>query len=120
MKNKTALALIQKIQKEVSAKKFSCTLLIELLKELRTISLEEKNPVLTKALRLAYEHLENKNAFYIGIPSDEFSDNETPSFNFSKENDLESLSYFIALTQDPSKENNLLDLKAYNEAFLAY
>ena len=69
----TALALIQKIQNEVTAKKFSCTIIIELLKELRTISLEEKNPVLTKALRLAYEHLENKNAFYIGIPSDEFS-----------------------------------------------
>jgi len=120
LKNKTALALIESIQKEITVKKINYKSIIELLKELRTISLEEKNPVLTKALRLAYEHLENQNAFYIGIPADETSEDEITSFNFSKENDLESLAYFIALTQDATKENNLLDLKEYNKAFLAY
>ena len=116
MKNKTAFTLIQKIQKELTSKKISYETIIEILKELRIISLEEKNPVLTKALRLAYEHLENNNGFYIGIPAED----EITSFNFSKENDLESLTYFIALTKDATKVNNLLDLKEYNKAFLAY
>lgn len=120
MKNKTAIALVQKIQKDLTAKKFGCETIIENLKELRTISIEEKNPVLTKALRLAYEHLENQKAFHIGIPADETSEDESTSFNFSKKNDLESLAYFIALTLDATKPNNLLDLKEYNKAFLAY
>ena len=120
MKNKTAFTLIQKIQKELTSKKISYETIIEILKELRITTLEEKNPVLTKAIRLAYEHLENNNGFYIGIPADETSEDEITSFNFSKENDLESLTYFIALTKDATKANNLLDLKEYNKAFLAY
>lgn len=120
MKNKASITLVQKIQKELTAKKISWKSIIEILKELRTISLDEKNPVLTKALRLAYEHLEKQNAFYIGIPADETSEDEITTFNFSKENDLESFAYFIALSQDASKANNALDLKEYNKAFLAY
>ena len=41
------------------------------LKKIREITLELNNPVVTKAFRLAYEHLTKNNAFYIGIPDDE-------------------------------------------------
>ena len=38
----------------------------------------------------------------------------------SKENDLESFEYFLSLLTDLTKKNNLLDLKEYNNAFIAF
>lgn len=119
MENKKALQLIKKIQKDISGKKINIESLIEDLKELRTFSLEEKNPTVTKSLRLAYEHLQNNNAFFIGIPEDLDEDSEV-SDNFSSENNIESLQYYIALFTDTQKKNNILDIKAYNQAFLKF
>ena len=38
----------------------------------------------------------------------------------SEENNIESFNYFLSLFTDLSKKNNVLDLKEYNKAFLAY
>ena len=43
--------------------------------------LELKNPVLTKALRLSYEHLEENNAFLIEIPNDDPIDDNLETEN---------------------------------------
>lgn len=121
MENRYALKLIEKIQKDLIKNKFEVESIITDLKKVREYSLEEQNPVVTKALRLAYEHLESNNAFFIGIPDDEPLDDETETTTIiSKENDLESFEYFLSLLTDLSKKNNLLDLKEYNNAFLAF
>lgn len=122
MENKQALKLIEKIQKDLSQNKFEVSEIVEDLKKIREITLELNNPVVTKALRLAYEHLASNNSFFIGIPDDEPVDAKETEVeaNISEENNLESLNYFLSLFTDLSKKNNVLDLKEYNKAFLAY
>ena len=122
MENKYAQKLIEKIQKEILKNQFDVASIVADLKKIREYSLEEQNPVVTKALRLAYEHLEANNAFLIAIPDDEPIDDEadTDTTNFSDENNMESFEYFLSLIHDLTKKNNLLDLKEYNAAFLAF
>lgn len=122
MENKQALKLIEKIQKELFKNNFEVSEIVNDLKKLREITLELNNPVVTKALRLAYEHLDNNNGFFIGIPDDEPIDAKDAEIeaNISEENNVESFNYFISLLTDLDKKNNVLDLKEYNKAFLAY
>ena len=122
MENKQALKLIEKNQKDLLQDKFVVSEIVEDLKKIREITLELNNPVVTKALRLAYEHLDSNNAFFIGIPDDEPVDSKESEIeaNISEENNIESFNYFLSLFTDLSKKNNVLDLKEYNKAFLAY
>ena len=120
MENKQAIKLIEKIQKNLLQNKFDLNETVEDLKSIREISLLEKNPTVTKSLRLAYEHLQNNNAFLIAIPEDLEDETEEEPTRFSDSNDLESFNYYLALLTDLSKKNNLLDIKAYNEAFLEF
>ena len=122
MENRQALKLIEKIQKELFKDNFEVSEIVTDLKKLREITLELNNPVVTKALRLAYEHLDSNNAFFIGIPDDEPVDSKESEIeaNISEENNIESFNYFLSLFTDLSKKNNVLDLKEYNKAFLAY
>lgn len=121
MENKYAQKLIEKIQKEVLQDKFDLETIVTNLKKIREYSLEEQNPVVTKALRLAYEHLESNKAFLIGIPEDEpLESEEEQAQNVSEVNDIESFEYFMSLLYDLSIKNNLLDLREYNKAFVAF
>ncbi len=122
MENKQALKLIEKIQKELFKDNFEVSEIVIDLKKLREITLELNNPVVTKALRLAYEHLATNNGFFIGIPDDEPIDSKETELevNISTENNIESFNYFLSLLTDLDKRNNLLDLKEYNKAFLAF
>lgn len=123
MENPSAQKLINKVQVDLLKKGFNAETLIADLKKLREYSLEEGNPVLTKALRLTYEHLEENGAFLIPIPDDEpveegeevISDRKT-----GNENNLESLEYLLSLFGDLKNKNNILDLKEYNKALLAF
>lgn len=123
MENPSAQKLINKIQLDLFKKGFEAETLIADLKKLREYSLEEQNPVLTKALRLTYEHLEANGAFLIPIPDDEPVDEDSEvvaDAQSSTENNLESLEYLISLFSDLSHKNNILDLREYNKAFLAF
>lgn len=123
MENPSAQKLINKIQLDLFKKGFNAETLINDLKKLREYSLEEQNPVLTKAIRLTYEHLEANGAFLIAIPDDEPVDEETELVkgeDVTSENNIESLEYLISLFSDLSHKNNLLDLREYNKAFLAF
>lgn len=122
MENRQALKLIEKIQKELFKNNFEVSEIVAELKKLREITLELNNPVVTKALRLAYEHLENNNGFFIGIPADEPVDSKDAQVeaNISDENNVESFNYFLSLLIDLDKKNNILDLKEYNKAFLSF
>ncbi|RYJ45043.1 hypothetical protein [Flavobacterium beibuense] len=120
MENPSAQKLIKKIQVDLFKNGFVAETMIADLKRLREYALEEQNPVLVKAIRLTYEHLEENGAFLIPIPDDEPVDEETELIteeNKSTENNIESLEYLLSLFSDLSKKNNLLDLKEYNKAF---
>ena len=121
MENKQALLLLEKNLKDLNKKKFSVESIVTDLKKIREITLDLQNPVVTKSLRLAYEHLEIKNAFLIAIPADEPIDNDeiVNEGTFSDANNIESLTYYLSLFTDLNKKNNLLDIKEYNKAFLS-
>ena len=121
MENKQALLLLEKNLKDLNKKKFSVESIVTDLKKIRKITLDLQNPVVTKSLRLAYEHLEIKNAFLIAIPADEPIDNDeiVNEVTFSDANNIESLTYYLSLFTDLNKKNNLLDIKEYNKAFLS-
>lgn len=121
MQNKQAIQIIEKIQKEISSNKYEIKSIVTDLKNVRELTMENNNPVLTKALRLSFEHLEENKAFLIEIPNDDPIDEESEIEKevYSTENNLESFNYFLSLLVDCSKKNNLLDLKEYNKAFIA-
>lgn len=122
MENKQALQLLEKNLKELAKNKFSVTSIVADLKTVRELTLELQIPVVTKSLRLAYEHLENNDAFLIAIPADEPIDAEATAneVSFSDANNIESFQYYLSLFTDLSKKNNLLDIKEYNKAFLSF
>ena len=123
MENPGAQKLINKVQVDLLKKGFNAETLIADLKKLREYSLEEGNPVLTKALRLTYEHLEENGAFLIPIPDDEPVEEGEEVISDRKagnENNLESLEYLLSLFGDLKNKNNILDLKEYNKAMLAF
>ncbi|MFL9835982.1 hypothetical protein ABS768_00635 [Flavobacterium sp. ST-75] len=120
MENPSAQKLIKKIQVDLFKNGFVAETLITDLKKLREYALEEQVPVLVKAIRLTYEHLEANGAFLIPIPDDEPVDEETELITdgntVSTENNMESLEYLISLFTDLSNKNNMLDLREYNKA----
>jgi hypothetical protein len=122
MENKQALQLLEKNLKELAKNKFPVASIVADLKTVRELTLELQNPVVTKSLRLAYEHLENNDAFLIAIPADEPIDAEATAneVSFSDANNIESFQYYLSLFTDLSKKNNLLDIKEYNKAFLSF
>ena len=123
MENPSAQKLIKKIQVDLFKNGFVAETLIADLKRLREYALEEQNPVLVKAIRLTYEHLEANGAFLVPIPDDEPVDEDTEVItdsNVSSENNMESLEYLLSLFSDLSHKNNLLDLKEYNKALLEF
>ncbi len=123
VENPSAQKLVKKIQVDLFKNGFVAETLIADLKKLREYALEEQNPVLVKAIRLTYEHLEANGAFLIPIPDDEPVDEDTEVIsdtNLSIENNMESLEYLLSLFSDLSHKNNLLDLKEYNKAFLEF
>ena len=117
MEHPSAQKLINKIQVDLFKHGFDAERIVTDLKKLREYSLEENNPVLTKALRLTYEHIEANGAFLVGIPDDEpFEDEEGEQTETvaGTENNLESLEYLVSLFSDLSHKNNLSDLREYN------
>ncbi|KGO83550.1 MULTISPECIES: hypothetical protein [Flavobacterium] len=120
MENPSAQKLIKKIQVDLFKNGFVAETLITDLKKLREYALEEQVPVLVKAIRLTYEHLEANGAFLIPIPDDEPVDEETELITdgntVSTENNMESLEYLISLFTDLGNKNNMLDLREYNKA----
>ncbi|KAF2519315.1 hypothetical protein E0W68_06010 [Flavobacterium salilacus subsp. salilacus] len=125
MENPSAQKLIHKIQLDLFKNGFNIETLIEDLKKLRTYAMDEQNPIATKAIRLTYEHLEENGAFLIPIPEDEPLEDEqgdgtSAEKTMSSENNLESLDYLLSLFTDLKNKNNMLDLKEYNKAFLAF
>lgn len=118
MENSNAQRIIKSLITHVEANGIKPEHLIPELKKLREFALVEAKPYLVKALRLAYEHLEEHNDFLVGIPSDEPIEDETltPSENSA----TESFNYFITLMLDLNNKHNIADIKEYNQSFLQF
>ena len=115
MENSNAQKIIKKLQAEVISHGIVAETIVPELKKLREFALLEEKPVLVKALRLAYEHIDDNNNFLVNIPSDEPLDEES---EIKVENSsTESFSYFMSLMLDLENKHNIADLKEYNQQF---
>lgn len=123
MENKKALKLIDQIIKEVEEAGIITESTTDQLKKLRPFTVEEELPVVAKAVRLAYEHIEEHNVFIIPIPLDEPLDNEEETGDEENDSDaitgVESFIYFLNLIKNQHKKVNEDELREYNEKFEA-
>jgi hypothetical protein len=58
MKNSKANELIEKIIKDIEKNSVNVATIIPMLKELREMAKTEEDPLITRSIRLVYEHLE--------------------------------------------------------------
>lgn len=114
MENTDALKLIKKIQSDLITNGLVIETTVQDLKKLREYALLEEKPVLVKAIRLTYEHIESHKGFLIPIPNDEPLDEENPENTVDETTDLESLQYILSLFKDSTNKHNLADLREYN------
>jgi len=115
VENSNAQKIIKALQAEVISNGIVATSVVPELKKLREFALLEEKPVLVKALRLAYEHIEEKNDFLVNIPSDEPIEEDSEISN--ENSSTESFTYFMSLMLDLENKHNLADLKEYNQQF---
>ena len=80
------------------------------LKELRELVVKDDLPVLAKVIRLAYQHLESFEDFFIPIPEDEPLDEEKEKDNVKG---IESLQYLLNLIKHHENKFNHEEIKQY-------
>lgn len=109
MEHKKAKKLIKKILEDLDHAGIIFNTLAQQLKDLRVFAVEEELPVVAKALRLAYEHLEEFETFVAPIPEDESFEGEESE----KVSGSESMTYFINLINNQQNPLNVEELREY-------
>ena len=109
---KTAIAneKLDSILAKVEKKGAAAPKLIEDLKELRVIALEEGDPLVVKILRLTYEFIEDKKCFNVQAQYEE--DEEGNEYPIEIE-DKENLLYLLSLLKDAEHKINREEIKDY-------
>ncbi|MDT0294322.1 hypothetical protein ACFQ3R_01320 [Mesonia ostreae] len=134
MNNSKAQKIIKKILQDLEHAGIITNTLVADLKELRPYAVEEKRPVIAKAIRLTYEHIEEYYTFDIPIPEDDPVDEEDTIVDEDGEmeeveqeetekrefNADESLIYFINLIKDADNKHNIEEIREYNKALSDY
>jgi hypothetical protein len=116
MKTKTANDKLNDIIKIVEKGGVTAPKLINELKALRVLALEEKDPLVVKVLRLTYEYLSENESFNVEGQFDEDEDgNEYPIEIEEKEN----LIYLLTLLQSAEQKMNREEIKDYRDALKA-
>ncbi len=124
LENKKAIKLIDKILEDLDKTGINTDTLIDDLKKLREYALEEQIPLVVKVLRFTYEHILENESFLIPVPDDEPVEDEegtTSSIAGDEIKDpVESLKYLVSLTRSLSNKTNVIDLREYRDALMAY
>ncbi|PRX50578.1 hypothetical protein [Salegentibacter salegens] len=120
MNNIKAQKLLNKIQRDLMRNGIITNTLVNDLKELRTLVVEEGQPLLAKTIRLTYEHVDAYDSFNIGIPEDDPVEEGEEAPVQEEATGQESLDYLLSLMADPSNRVNELELREYVKAFNEY
>ncbi len=118
MENTNANRIIKELQVEVISNGIAADKIVPELKKLREIALVEQNPVVVKALRLAYEHIDKNKDFLVTMPSDEPIDEMEQTV--SETSHSENFNYFLSLMLDLNNKHNISDLREFNNQLLDY
>ncbi len=110
MKTQDANDKLDAILSKVVKKGVEAPKLIETLKELRNIALEEQDPLVVKTLRLMYEFIEENKNFNVQAQYEE--DEEGNEYPLEIE-DTENLVYLLTLLKDAEHKINREEIKDY-------
>ncbi|CAL66497.1 hypothetical protein [Christiangramia forsetii] len=130
MENITAQKLLNKIQRDLMRNGIITNTIVEDLKDLRKLVVEENIPLLAKVTRLTHEHISEHDDFLIAIPDDEpleldEDNNEEENEEAEEETEIietedvtgqESLEYMLSLMAEHSNKLNEMELRDYVKA----
>ena len=126
MENIKAQKLLNKIQRDLMRNGIITNTIVEDLKELRKLVVEENSPLLAKVTRLAYEHIAENDDFLIAIPDDEPVELDENGEPVEAEAEVEepteeitgqeSLEYMLSLMAEHSNKLNEDELREYVKA----
>lgn len=114
LESKKAQKLINQLIEDVSSSGIQVEPQVEQLKTLRSLAVEEKLPVIAKALRLTYEHLEEFETFVAPIPQEEVFDEQGNLVEQEKVTGSDSLVYLMNLIKKSDNKLNLSEIREYN------
>lgn len=121
MENPKAQKLLNKIQRDLMRNGIITNTIVEDLKALRPYAVEENNPLLAKAIRLTFEHIETYQTFDIAIPDDEpvegFENEENSANNVDPQ---ESLDYLLSLMAESKNKVNALEIREFVNNMMEY
>lgn len=125
MTDKNAQKLIDKIIGNLETNGVEPAALIGDLKALRPYAVKEKRPIVAKAIRLVYEHLEEFDTFAITIPEDDdIIDEETGDVlaygDEVNSGPTESLIYLMSLIRNEEHKRNKEEIRVFNEELKDY
>ncbi|WP_037321557.1 hypothetical protein [Salegentibacter sp. Hel_I_6] len=120
MNNIKAQKLLNKIQRDLMRNGIITNTLVTDLKELRTLVVEEGQPLLAKIIRLTYEHVDAYDSFNIAIPEDDPIEEGEEAPVQEETTGQESLDYLLSLMADPTNRVNEIELREYVNAFNEY
>ena len=130
MKSTKALELIEKMKNDLAASGIVVEKIVEDLKQLRPIAIEEEDPSLTKVIRLTYEHIESTGTFNIPIPEEVDEEEELEETPVAEEEETvelddaarqESLDYLLSImTNCDENKLNREDLIGYRNLMMEY
>jgi hypothetical protein len=120
LNNIKAQKLLNKIQRDLMRNGIITNTLVNDLKELRPLVVEEGQPLLAKVIRLTYEHVEAYDSFNIAIPGDDPVEEGEEAPVQEETTGQESLDYLLSLMADPSNRINEIELREYVNAFNEY
>ena len=110
MKTQAANDKLDAILAKVEKKGVDTPKLIETLKDLRNVALQEQDPLVVKTLRLTYEFLAEKKCFNVQAQYEE--DDEGNEYPLEIE-DTENLVYLLTLLKDAEHKINREEIKDY-------
>jgi len=122
LENIKAQKLLNKIQRDLMRNGIITNTIVEDLKELRKLVVEENIPLLAKVTRLAYEHIDENDDFLIAIPDDEpleldeEAEVDTEIVETEDVTGQESLEYMLSLMAEHSNKVNEIELRDYVKA----
>lgn len=116
MKTKAANDKLASIIKLVEKNGVSAPKLIEELKALRLMALEEKDPLVVKVLRLTYEYLNENASFSV---EGQFEEDEEGNEYPIEIEEQENLLYLLSLLQNAEQKVNREEIKDYRDALKA-
>lgn len=121
--NKKTIELIEEIKTLVDKKGIVKDSIVEKLRELRPHFIEQKEPLLTRVVRLTAEYIEDQSVFDLNLLAEEDEDGNIDeaidmdgedSFSESKENFL----YLLDLIAHPDNQLNREELQRVKQLYL--